>query len=106
MKPKNIFNLPDDLTNEYSETLTEGRKFTFEKIISKGHTTPLGEWYDQSRDELVILVKGEAEILYDDLSGDFLKEGDLLLIPAHKRHRVIYTSETPECVWLAIHFDK
>jgi cupin 2 domain-containing protein len=32
-----------------------------------------------------------------------LKAGDYLLIPAHCRHRVEYTSADPPCIWLAIH---
>lgn len=104
MKLKNIFNLPFNLDNEFIETLAEGRSFRLERIVSKGHTTASRKWYDQHEDELVILLSGEAEIMYDDMSCDFLLKGDILLIPAHKKHIITYTSENPECVWLALFF--
>lgn len=108
MQLKNIFDLSkvNSLEKEYFEQLINEKSFYVERIVSKGHVTPKGEWYDQGRDEWVMLLQGEAEILYDDLSGDKMYAGDCLLIPAHKRHRVIYTSEEPECIWLAIHFEK
>jgi cupin 2 domain-containing protein len=33
-----------------------------------------------------------------------LKPGDYLLIPAHCRHRVAWTSSDEPSVWLAVHF--
>jgi cupin 2 domain-containing protein len=74
-----------------------------ERILSSGHTTPDGEFYDQPNNEWVVLLQGEAELAYDDGSTRRLSAGDHLLIPAHERHRVTHTSTEPPCVWLAVH---
>ena len=74
-----------------------------ERIISTGQTTPSGQWYNQELDEWVILLQGEAELCYADYTKIKLKAGDYLLIPAHTKHRVEYTSIEPPCIWLAVH---
>jgi cupin 2 domain-containing protein len=100
----NIFKLPSQLPNaELFEQLHQGSNFLIERIISTGQTTPLDRWYNQERDEWVILLQGEAEIAYKDGSNCKLTAGDYLLIPAHQQHRVTYTSDSPPCIWLAIH---
>ena len=63
-----------------------------ERIISTGQSTLPGEWYDQNKDEWVILLQGEAILSYEDGSQIKLTVGDYLLIPAHQKHRVEYTS--------------
>ena len=85
--------------------LVSADNILIERIISSGQTTPEGEWLEQERDEWVILLQGEAELAYSDYSQIRLKTGDYLLIPAHQKHRVSYTSNEPPCIWLAIHSD-
>lgn len=103
---ENIFELPDNLPNrEVFEPLLESDRILIERIISTGQTTPPDEWYDQARDEWVMLLQGEARLAYEDGSSIELKRGDYILIPAHQKHRVEYTSENPPCIWLAIHSD-
>ncbi|WP_013325172.1 cupin domain-containing protein [Gloeothece verrucosa] len=92
--------LPDE---EYFQTILSNQNLKIERIISRGQTTPEDQWYDQERDEWVILLQGEAELSYQDGSKIRLKGGDYLLIPAHEKHRVDYTSIDPPCIWLAIH---
>ena len=100
----NIFNLPTELPkDELFETLLSGKNILIERIISTGQTTPPEQWYDQERDEWVILLQGEAEIAYSDRTTIKLKAGDYVFIPAHRKHRVEYTSKKPPCIWLAIH---
>ena len=100
----NIFNLPLSLPHEeLFETLVSADNILIERIISTGQTTPPGEWYDQDRDEWVILLQGEASLAYADGSKIQLTAGDYLLIPAHQKHRVEYTSSEPPCIWLAVH---
>lgn len=100
----NIFQLPEYLLDrEIFEPLIETDQILIERIVSTGQTTPEGEWYDQPRDEWVLLLQGEAQLMYEDGSAIDLKAGDYLLIPAHQRHRVSYTSSDPACIWLAIH---
>lgn len=53
---------------------------------------PPGEWYDQERDEWLIVLRGEGELSCEDGSRIKLTTGDYLLIPAHHKHRVEYTS--------------
>lgn len=100
----NLFDLPEHLPpDEFFEVLTASSQCRIERIISIGHTTPPGEWYDQDQDEWVILLQGEAELAYDDGQRIYLQAGDYLLIPAHQRHRVESTTTDPCCIWLAIH---
>ena len=73
-------------------------------VVSRGHVTPPGQWYDQSEDEWVVLLTGRAGLRIE--GGDDvmeLKPGDYVLLPAHVRHRVEWTSTEPACVWLALH---
>jgi ParB-like chromosome segregation protein Spo0J len=49
------------------------------------------------------IARGEAELSYADDTKIKLKAGDYLLIPAHTKHRVEYTSVEPACIWLAVH---
>ncbi len=102
MKTDNILKLPDKiLENELFETLAQSKNILIERIVSYGHKTPENNWYDQDRDEWVIIIQGEAAILFDDGKEVKLKSGDYVLIPKHKKHRVINTSSP--CIWLAVH---
>lgn len=106
MTQKNIFNLPPSLPDqELLESILSTENILIERIVSTGQTTPPGKWYDQKRDEWVILLKGEAILSYEDNSQIKLIAGDYLFIPAHQKHRVEYTSVKPPCIWLAIHGD-
>ncbi len=101
----NVFHIPDNLPqeNEFFEELVNGNEVRVERIISHGHTTPEGEWYDQDTDEWVVLLQGESTLEWRDGSQIQLAAGDALFIPAHCRHRVSSTTENPPCIWLAIH---
>ena len=100
----NLFQLPERRTfDEVFEVLARGDNLKIERIVSTGHSTPMGEWYDQAADEWVGLLQGEAQLQYGDGSLQQLHAGDWILIPAHLKHRVERTSESPPCVWLAIH---
>jgi cupin 2 domain-containing protein len=100
----NIFNLPVSLpSEEIFEALISTPDILIERIVSTGQTTPPGQWYDQDKDEWVILLQGEAELAYEDGSRIKLKAGDYLLIRSHQKHRVEFTTVDPPCLWLAIH---
>jgi cupin 2 domain-containing protein len=104
VKIANIFNLPLSLPPiEVFEPLVSTDNILIERIISTGQVTPSGEWYDQDKDEWVLLLQGEASLVYADGSKVRLIAGNYLLIPAHQKHRVEYTSSEPPCIWLAIH---
>ena len=96
--------IPDDLSHELFDTLVQSGEVKIERIVSKGHTSPDSGWYDQEHDEWVIVLKGNASILFEDESIVSLAEGEYMNIPAHKRHRVINTSINPKTIWLAVHY--
>ena len=74
-----------------------------ERIVSTGQSSPPGFWYDQEETEWVTLLSGEARL--DTETGPVtLQPGDTLLLPAHFRHRVDYTSKEPPCIWLCLFF--
>ncbi len=100
-----LFAIPDGLPgdDEFFEVLARGEGVRVERIISHGHTTPEGEWYDQDEDEWVVLLQGEATLEWADKSTTELSAGDAVYIAAHRRHRVVFTSAEPPCVWLAVH---
>jgi cupin 2 domain-containing protein len=96
------FNLPDELTQKIAGNV-EG--ITIERIISRGHASPPGFWYDQEKTEFVILLKGKAAILFQDQEQPLeMHPGDFIEIPAHTLHRVECTSEEGDTVWLAFFY--
>ena len=100
---QNIYELPQVLNHlEKFEQIVSGENIKIERIISTGQTTHSGQLYDQTTDEWVILLQGEAELSYADDTRIKLKAGDYLLSPAHTKHRVEYTSIAPACIWLAV----
>ena len=102
---ENIFEFPNQLpSQELFETLLNHDQVLIKRIISTGQVTPEGEWYDQEQNEWLIVLQGSGELSYEDNSRIKLKTGDYLLIPAHLKHRVEYTSTEPACIWLTIFF--
>jgi cupin 2 domain-containing protein len=107
MKPAkdNIFkNIPAIIPEELFENLIDRETLKIERIVSHGHTTPIGEWCDQAWDEWILLLQGQAILGYEDGSTVNMQVGDTVLIPAHTRHRVEWTQPGLNTVWLAIHF--
>lgn len=96
--------IPAELPEELMTTLASGSGVTVERIVSKGHASPDGFWYDQETHEWVMVAKGEARLCFEGEEEIHLREGDHLLIPAHARHRVTWTPEDRETVWVAVHF--
>ena len=92
--------IPDELVGEILRT----NAFRIERIVSRGHASPPGFWYDQETDEWVLLVKGSASLSFADGSEIALAPGDHLLIPRHVRHRVERTDPDRDTIWLAVHF--
>jgi len=82
--PDNLFdNIPDFLAEELFTDLAGNRNVTIRRIVSTGQASP------ELEDEGVIEMQ----------------TGSYLNIPAHKRHRVLWTSPVTETVWLAVHYD-
>ena len=102
----NLFeSLPERLSEELLEKLVEQDGLCLERIVSTGHATPEGEWYEQETDEWVVMLTGAARLRFDDAEEVLtLKPGDYLLIAAGRRHRVDWTDSDSPTVWLALHF--
>ena len=101
----NIFNnLPKDSeTEEIVEIIEKNDNIRIERIISSGQHSPENFWYEQNENEFVILLKGEAELEFEDKTINMLP-GDYLLIPALQRHRVKSTSKNEQTIWLAVFY--
>jgi cupin 2 domain-containing protein len=108
LKTDNIFNdIPATLQGELFQTLAESGAVRIERIVSAGHSTKTGEWYEQDWDEWVLLVSGGAALLFDgDSAPMILKPGDYMMIPAGCRHRVEQSDASQKTVWLAVHIGK
>lgn len=101
----NLFDhIPADLPHELCTVLAQSDSLKIERIVSAGHASPAGFWYDQAQNEWVLLIAGSAVLTLDQRRVE-LKPGDHLLIPAHQRHRVEQTSPTEKTIWLAIFFN-
>ena len=104
----NIFkDIPLDLPDELIEKIAgdDKKDITIERIISRGHTSPPDFWYDQDRNEFIIVLKGKAGLLFKDRDEIIeLSPGDYIEIPAHALHRVEWSSPEEDTVWLAIHY--
>lgn len=105
MKKENIFTkIPKELKDELFEDILSQPNIKIQRIISQGHTTQEFDWYDQDSDEWVMLVKGAAVISFENEDDVELEVGDYINIPAHKKHKVSYTSQDEKTIWLAVHF--
>ena len=108
MKLSNIFNdIPENLPQELTQDLLRSPHATIERIVSRGHCSAKGFWYDQDWDEWVLLISGKARIEFkDEPELTQLEPGDHLLIPAHVQHRVAWTEPHTDTIWLAVHLNK
>ena len=103
---KNIFsNIPDNLPDELIEIISKNRDIKIERIVSRGHKSNGDFWYDQDKNEFVFLVSGEAKLRFENEDKIIkIKKGDYLIIHAHKKHRVEWTSTKEETIWLTVHY--
>jgi len=107
MKENLYKQIPDSLSEELITMLAESKHVKIERIVSDGHASPAGFWYEQEQNEWVLLVSGSTVLTVEKDSGTEqveLESGDYLLIPAHQRHRVESTSSTEKTIWLAVFF--
>jgi cupin 2 domain-containing protein len=98
-------NVPEKLRDELTEVIAEGKNVRVERIVSDGHSSPEGFWYDQELDELVVVVAGSAEIVFADSQEPLkLLPGQYVNIPAHVKHRVGWTDKNQKTIWLAVFY--
>jgi cupin 2 domain-containing protein len=100
--------LPAALPVELTQTLLAADQLRIERIISRGHASAPGFWYDQAEHEWVVLLEGAARLAVIDQNGAErmieLSRGDYLHLPAHQRHRVEWTDPQALTIWLAVFY--
>lgn len=100
----NLFrDIPNELPTELVTTLHAAANVRIERIISHGHASPPGFWYDQDQDEWVIVLMGAARLRFEDKVVE-MKPGDFVNIRAHVKHRVEWTTPDEDTIWLAVHY--
>lgn len=100
----NVFeDLPQHLPRELVQILVGASNVRIERIISHGHASPPGFWYDQDQHEWVAVLKGAARLRFEDQIVE-MKPGDFINIPAHRKHRVEWTASDEPTIWLAVHY--
>ena len=100
----NLFtDLPANLPNELFTTLLAATHLRVERIVSHGHASPEGFWYDQDQHEWVVVLQGAARLSIEGAVQE-LKPGDYINIPAHQKHRVEWTTPNEPTVWLAVFY--
>jgi cupin 2 domain-containing protein len=99
---KNLFaNIAGAKSGEEFLTLLENPNVKIERIVSRAHASPPDFWYDQEKDEWLVVLRGTATLEFADGAQLQLHQGDYLTIPRHVKHRVARTTE--ETIWLAVH---
>lgn len=104
METPNLFeNVPKDLPEELLQTLGGNEAVRIERIVSRGHRSEPGFWYDQKTHEFVILLQGKARLAFEGHTVE-LAPGDYLIIEPHQKHRVEWTDPEQASFWLAVHY--
>lgn len=98
-----VEDLPEPAEAEDVKIIWQAPNMRVERIVSYGHASEDGFWYDQSEDEWVMVLAGEGVL---EIEGErhyrTLGPGDAISLPAHTKHRVISTAAEQATVWLAI----
>jgi cupin 2 domain-containing protein len=103
--PQNLFaDLPANPPEELVLTLLTRTGFRIERIVSHGHASPEGFWYDQDAHEWVLLMQGAARLKLEGEAALEMTAGACINIPAHRRHRVEWTDPNQPTIWLTIHY--
>jgi cupin 2 domain-containing protein len=102
----NLFSdLPSDIPDELIGTLLRAETIRIVRIVSCGQASPPAFWYDQPENEWVVVLRGAARLRFEDDVIE-LEPGDYVNIPAHKRHRVDWTTPDEPTVWLAVFYEE
>jgi len=100
----NLFDdIPADQPDELIQTILDKPNIRIERIVSHGHASPEGFWYDQEQHEFIMLLRGAARLRFEDEVVE-MRPGSCIEIPAHRRHRVEWTTASEPTIWLAIHY--
>ena len=103
--PQNPFADPlPHLSEELVETLVSAAGVRIERIVSHGHASPMEFWYGQPQHEWVMVLRGAAKLSFEDGIVE-MRSGDFINIPAHKKHRVEWTTPDEPTIWLAVFYE-
>jgi cupin 2 domain-containing protein len=101
----NLFaEIPTTLPDELVQVLLTAADVRIERIVSVGHASPPGFWFDQDQAEWVIVLQGLAKLRFEDSEPIEMKPGDFLNIAPRRRHRVEWTTPDEPTIWLAVHY--
>lgn len=101
----NLYTCPNLLPEELTEVLGGSGSVRIERLVSLGHASPEGFWYDQDEDEWVAVLAGKARLLFEgEERPREMGPGDFVDIPAHVRHRVEWTTPDEPTIWLAVFY--
>jgi len=102
----NVFDaLPVAGADEAFDVLLARAGLRIERIVSNGHASPPGFWYDQPQGEWLIVIAGAARLRFEDEpAARSLRPGDCLDIAARRRHRVEWTDPAAPTIWIAVHY--
>ena len=107
MNSGNLFTgIPNKIPDEITETLVFGPNTVVERIVSRGHRTPDGFWYDQDLTEWVMVVTGSAKLEFAEGTVIDMNPGDWVVITPHDKHRVAWTKPDCDTVWLAVFYSE
>lgn len=106
IEKENLYDgIPPVLRSEFVDRLAWRKGVRIERIVSRGHCSVPGFWYDQAETEWVLLVKGSARLRFEaDDSVVEMKAGDHITIPPRARHRVEWTAPNEETIWVAVFY--
>jgi cupin 2 domain-containing protein len=94
--------IPETLGGELVTALVASGGARLQRIVSRGHVTPAGSWYDQDEDEWVLVVAGAARLEIEGRGEIALADGDWIELPRGLRHRVTHTAPDRDTIWLAL----
>lgn len=104
MQVKNIFkDIKIDKNIEQFISLVDNKNIKIEKIVSNGQKSLDDFWYEQEKNEFVLLLDGYAILEFENRTVE-LHKGDYVNIESYRKHRVKYTSEDKPTIWLAIFY--
>jgi cupin 2 domain-containing protein len=106
IKSGNLFsNIPLHADDEIFDTILASDGCKIKRIISRGNQSPPDYWYDQERNEWVMVLKGSAALKFENSKKIVeMMPGDYVYIPSHCKHRVEWTDPEVETIWLAVYF--
>jgi len=100
----NLFaGLPATLADELNQALVRANSVRIERIVSQGHASADGYWYDQAENEFVLVVQGAARLRFEDEAIE-MRPGDWINVSAHRKHRVEWTDPNQKTIWLAVFY--